>query len=102
MGTLITQTGKNTTWLVNIAMENIYNSPFIDGLPNKNGDFSWQTVKLPEGSSLQKTWQSTVGHILVTDHIKSRNKTLDHPMNMWVCLEIALFKRCFPYVNGLV
>ena len=40
--------------------------------------------------------------ILVTDHIKSRNKTLDHPMNMWVCLEIALFKRCFPYVNGLV
>ena len=77
-------------------MENIYNSAFIDGLPNKNCDFPWQTVKLPEGSSLQKTWQSTVGHILVTDHIKSRNKTLDHPMNMWVCLEIALFKNVFP------
>jgi hypothetical protein len=29
-------------WLSNIAMEN---GPFIDGLPIKNGDFPWQTVK---------------------------------------------------------
>ena len=27
-----------TLWLFNIAMEN---SPFIDGLPIKNGDFPW-------------------------------------------------------------
>ena len=27
-----------TIWLFNIAMEN---SPFIDGLPIKNGDFPW-------------------------------------------------------------
>ena len=32
----------NTLWLFNIAMEN---GPFIDGLPIKNGDFPWQTVK---------------------------------------------------------
>ena len=31
-----------TLWLFNIAMEN---GPFIDGLPIKNGDFPWQTVK---------------------------------------------------------
>ena len=29
---------KITLWLFNIAMEN---SPFIDGLPIKNGDFPW-------------------------------------------------------------
>jgi hypothetical protein len=28
----------DTLWLCNIAMEN---SPFIDGLPIKNGDFPW-------------------------------------------------------------
>ena len=28
--------------MTNIAMEN---GPFIDGLPIKNGDFPWQTVK---------------------------------------------------------
>ena len=28
----------STLWLFNIAMEN---SPFIDGLPIKNGDFPW-------------------------------------------------------------
>jgi hypothetical protein len=32
----------NTLWLFNIAMEN---GPFVDGLPIKNGDFPWQTVK---------------------------------------------------------
>ena len=37
-----------TLWLFNIAMEN---GPFIDGLPIKNGDFPWRTVKLPEGIS---------------------------------------------------
>jgi hypothetical protein len=31
-----------TLWLFNIAMEN---GPFIDGLPIRNGDFPWQTVK---------------------------------------------------------
>ena len=31
-----------TLWLFNIAMGN---GPFIDGLPIKNGDFPWQTVK---------------------------------------------------------
>jgi len=31
-----------TLWLFNIAMEN---GPFIDGLPIKNGDFPWRTVK---------------------------------------------------------
>ena len=29
-------------WLFNLAMEN---GPFIDGLPIKNGDFLWQTLK---------------------------------------------------------
>jgi hypothetical protein len=33
---------SNTFWLFNIAMEN---GPFIDGLPIKNGDFPWRTVK---------------------------------------------------------
>jgi hypothetical protein len=32
----------NTIWLSNIAMGN---GPFVDGLPIKNGDFPWQTVK---------------------------------------------------------
>ena len=31
-----------TLWLFNIAMAN---GPFIDGLPIKNGDVPWQTVK---------------------------------------------------------
>ena len=31
-----------TLWSFNIGMEN---GPFIDGLPIKNGDFPWQTVK---------------------------------------------------------
>jgi hypothetical protein len=31
-----------TIWSFNIAMEN---GPFVDGLPIKNGDFPWQTVK---------------------------------------------------------
>ena len=31
-----------TLWLFNIAMEN---GLFIDGLPIRNGDFPWQTVK---------------------------------------------------------
>jgi len=26
------------------------NGPFIDGLPIKNGDFPWRTVKSPEGN----------------------------------------------------
>jgi hypothetical protein len=26
------------------------NGPFIDGLPIKNGDFPWQTVKVPDGN----------------------------------------------------
>jgi hypothetical protein len=33
---------NTTLWLFNIAMEN---GPFIDGLPMKNGDFPWLTVK---------------------------------------------------------
>jgi hypothetical protein len=35
-------TATITLWLFNIAMEN---RPFIDGLPIKNGDFPWRTVK---------------------------------------------------------
>ena len=35
-------TATITHWLFNIAMEN---RPFIDGLPIKNGDFPWRTVK---------------------------------------------------------
>ena len=31
-----------TIWLFNMAMEI---GPFIDGLPIKNGDFLWRTVK---------------------------------------------------------
>jgi hypothetical protein len=37
-----------TLWVFNIAMEN---GIFIDGLPIKNGDFPWQTVKYEIGYS---------------------------------------------------
>ena len=39
---IITKNNRSTLWLFNIAMKNC---PFIDGLPIKNGDFPWRTVK---------------------------------------------------------
>ena len=43
MKPMVSRKDKNfmfTLWLFNIAMEH---SPFINGLPIKNGDFPWQT-----------------------------------------------------------
>jgi hypothetical protein len=52
-----------TIWLSNIAMEH---GPFIDGLPIKNGDCPWQTVKLPDGIGSLKPfcemWATDLGN----------------------------------------
>ena len=55
---------SSTLWLFNIAMEI---GPFIDGLPIKYGDFPWQTVKQPDGTTV------------FYQRIISKRKVMKHP-----------------------